>query len=475
MLIIILLFYRLLAFETDLNGKKQDYEAVVILPFIDITLLKQAEATMLATYGATLSTAELARNTFGAEYVYCMMRTVDSRRVVPLLRESAQNNTSALDGDTLCVESIPFTLAPVSEMKPFAAALTPGTTNPETSIPGFPSGTALLEVVNYTKGYGKSKNSRKNLRSRANCYGEETTEDFPMPGAVGNGSWAESKEGSSVLRVTHDGATVDNTNDSAYEEVENHVGGVIRLVVDARTSQILQAISQQVQVQSPYFQPLTNPVSESMSTSDGTSNDSAATTTQSTSTSSYTAHIDLPLHSIVGIDNLLQYESLLLNNNILTKAGAIFSTIKCALQPVALLSRNGIVSVKFVDVSHLNQLEDFLLQRLLGNEMLDDLNRKSVTTNTVLKTSSNTDRNTSSHSSNGKKNRQGASGIGFTRSIVIGSYTGEDSERFMDWLNNELYELSALLTALSCDELQYVGCDESGLLEVVRESVNLKV
>eukprot|EP00598_Pedospumella_elongata_P008857 CAMPEP_0185012164 /NCGR_PEP_ID=MMETSP1098-20130426/98162_1 /TAXON_ID=89044 /ORGANISM="Spumella elongata, Strain CCAP 955/1" /LENGTH=1230 /DNA_ID=CAMNT_0027541217 /DNA_START=64 /DNA_END=3756 /DNA_ORIENTATION=+ len=442
-------------FETDLNGKKQDYEAVVILPFIDINLLKQTEANMWATYGnriKKLTSAELARNTFGAEYV-CSMRTVENRHVLP----------SGLHGDTLCIETIPFALVTVAEMKPFAAALTPGTANPVTSIPGFPSRTELLEVVNYTKGYGKSKNSRKNIRSRANCYAEET-EDFPMPGAVGNGSWSESKEGSSVLGTTkQSGTKADNTDvSSTDEEVTNHVGGVIRLVVDARTSQILQAIAQQVQMQSPYFHPLTNSVT--------TSNCETAITTEPSST--YKAHIDLPLCSLVSVDNLLQYESILLNNNILTKAGAIFSTIKCALQPVALLSRSGVVSVKFVDVSHLNQLEDFLLQRLLGNEMLDDLNRKSVATQ---RKSDNTDRNSSNNTSYGKKNRQGASGVGFTRSIVIGSYTGEDSERFMDWLNKELYKLSALLTNLSCGELQYVVCDESELVEVVKECVSLRV
>eukprot|EP01032_Pedospumella_encystans_P014743 gene14743-16908_t len=443
-------------FETDLNGKKQDYEAVVILPFIDIDQLKQTEANMWATYGnriKKLTSAELARNTFGAEYV-CSMRTMENRHVLP----------SGLHGDTLCIETIPFALVTVAEMNPFAAALTSGTINPVTSIPGFPSRTALLEVVNYTKGYGKSKNSRKNIRSRANCYAEETTEDFPMPGAVGNGSWSESKEGNSLLGSTKlCGNKTDNSDvSSTEEEVTSHIGGVIRLVVDARTSQILQAIAQQVQTQSPYFHPLTNPVS--------TSNSETANTTEPSST--YTAHIDLPVYWLVGVDNLLQYESILLNNNIITKAGAIFSTIKCALQPVALLSRSGIVSVKFVDVSHLNQLEDFLLQRLLGNEMLDDLNRKSVATQ---RKADNTDRNSSNNTSYGKKNRQGASGVGFTRSIVIGSYTGEDSERFMDWLNKELYKLSALLTNLSCGELQYVGCDEIALVEVVKESVSLRV
>lgn len=464
---------------------------MVILPFIDIDLLKQTEAAMLATHGTSITAEERQRNTFGAESI-CAMYTLHNRRILPCRRmvttsiagvncvtntdttttisatsaTSATTATTGLYEDTLGVKTIPFTLAPVTHMRPFAAALISGTVDPVTSIPGFPSRTELLEVVNYTKGYGKSKNSRKNIRSRANCYAEEGAEAFPMPGVVNNGggSGDSTKDGTSNL-VGAEGADTE-----CAEDESDHVGGVLRLVVDTRTSQILQVIAQQVQTQSPYFHPITTSATANSTSNDTTDNDTTDTTTTAT-TSTFAAHIDLPLYALVG-DQLPHYESLLLNSNILTKASTIFSTVKCALQPVALLSRGGLVSVKFVDVSHLNQLEDFLLQRLLGNEILDGLNKKS----TKQLSTANTHSGSGGSGSNAvTKNRQGATGVGFSRSIVIGSYVGEDSERFMDWLNKELYKLSALLTNLTCGELQYVDCCEEEQQEVVKMSVHLRV
>lgn len=56
-------------FKTDLNGKKQDYEAVVLLPFIDDERLKAAEAEFAPP--SSLSAESLQRNTsVGVSHIY---------------------------------------------------------------------------------------------------------------------------------------------------------------------------------------------------------------------------------------------------------------------------------------------------------------------------------------------------------------------------------------------------------------------
>lgn len=53
-------------FETDLNGKSQEWEALVLIPFIDATRLKDA----MAPYYVKLTPEEQARNKHGSMYCY---------------------------------------------------------------------------------------------------------------------------------------------------------------------------------------------------------------------------------------------------------------------------------------------------------------------------------------------------------------------------------------------------------------------
>lgn len=57
-------------FETDMNGKKQEYEAVVLLPFIDTAQLIQAETAQCSVH--LLTATEIARNFVGASAVYSL-------------------------------------------------------------------------------------------------------------------------------------------------------------------------------------------------------------------------------------------------------------------------------------------------------------------------------------------------------------------------------------------------------------------
>lgn len=67
-------------FETDLNGKKQDWEAVVLIPFIDEKRL----LTTLEKHDVELSEAEKARNVHGPMYVYEYAATTQGTLEAPL-------------------------------------------------------------------------------------------------------------------------------------------------------------------------------------------------------------------------------------------------------------------------------------------------------------------------------------------------------------------------------------------------------
>lgn len=123
-------------FEIDMNGKRNPWEAVVLLPFIDEVRLLKAEAdycspAAAAAVGRPIYASELVRNNFGK-----MMRV----RYAPDAFETVLRPAGCPDigyPDILncqtVAEELDFDIKP---SHPFAAALIEGTLTP---YPGFPS------------------------------------------------------------------------------------------------------------------------------------------------------------------------------------------------------------------------------------------------------------------------------------------------------------------------------------------------
>lgn len=83
-------------FETDLNGKKQDWEAVVLIPFIDERRLLNT----LDKHNNELSPAEKARNVHGPMYVYIYSATSQGTLEAPLSFPNI--------GSLMCLEKMVF-------------------------------------------------------------------------------------------------------------------------------------------------------------------------------------------------------------------------------------------------------------------------------------------------------------------------------------------------------------------------------
>jgi hypothetical protein len=318
----------------------------------------------------------------------------------------------------------------------FAAALVPGTMPARVSMPGYPSKAQLDEVVNYTKGYGKSKAAKKNQRTRANCYGDgaddPTAGAFPMPGAVTPGAGLSDRSSSEGAdrSPTVPSAAARTSSAGAYSARSEHTLQ-LRLEADARTGAFLQAVAVQVAAQSPFFEP-----EESL-------------------TDAATAHVVFSLSEVAG-SHAAACRELLVSGDTLSKAGAIFGPVRGVLQPVGLLSMTGAVSVKFVDTSHLSQLEEFLCQRVFGNDVLDTL--------CALGSAASGPQKAVRAGSGG--GLQG-SGVGFARQIVIGAYTGGDPDSFLSWFNKELYKMEKFLPSFSCSRLDVVEHLEDDSQEVL--------
>ena len=112
---------------------------------------------------------------------------------------------------------------------------------------------------------------------------------------------------------------------------------------------------------------------------------------------------------------------------------------------------DGKVCIKYVDTSHLAQLEEFLCQRVFGNDLIDSIlesHQPSLTATPDLPMTSNTSstpsRPTILSSTSGCFAGLAGYGVGFSRQVQLGVYAGEDSEHFISWLNKEFYKLGSM-------------------------------
>ncbi|KAL7557528.1 hypothetical protein ACA910_019310 [Epithemia clementina (nom. ined.)] len=114
-------------FEVDMNGKKNPWEGVNLLPFIDVKVLKDTIAQHCPDH--LLSAAERRRNTFGQVYAYRYDESCTDTVLAPIPNIGLVDLTPSCSKATVVQE-------PTTRSPPFQPRLIPGTQIP---FPGFPS------------------------------------------------------------------------------------------------------------------------------------------------------------------------------------------------------------------------------------------------------------------------------------------------------------------------------------------------
>mmetsp|Transcript_31871 Transcript_31871/g.53769 ORF Transcript_31871/g.53769 Transcript_31871/m.53769 type:complete len:299 (-) Transcript_31871:157-1053(-) len=109
-----------------------------------------------------------------------------------------------------------------------------------------------------------------------------------------------------------------------------------------------------------------------------------------------------------------------LTSPLLQKVAMIFGPVTCQLLPFCVVNMDRTIGIQFIDASHLGQVEQFLCDRILGNEA------------------------TISADASDK----------FPRYLTIGTFSGENVNEFLLWLNEQLYPLIQHLPTFRCSELQ---------------------
>ena len=410
-------------FATDMNGKRQEYEAVVLLPFIDLPVLLGAEREFVSS--TQLTAEEQSRNKFGVVYKYS--------------KECTATGTTTATAATINIKEISPSFAPSA---PFTAQLLPGTVPTSTSLPGFPSHAQALARVDYSRGYNKKYKHKKN---RKNCYDSSPgLTDSSLPD-VSNLSLSmqprDTGNSSSSIGI----ADISSSRDQQEQEQ----GEQLVLVVDDQTSLFLGALAQQVQLQSADFISINH--------------SSAATAAAGTV---YTLQFSLSAHTDASSDTVPACWASLRSSDVLAKAGLIYGPVRGVLQPAVLVSMGGAVSVKYVDTSHIGQLEEFLLHRVCGAHVLDACLSGAQSSSS----SATSGERVKSSSVSGLE----STGLGFQRSIRIGTYTGSSAADFADWLTQELYRLQSHLPVFSAAALEHSGPDpDSDSGRVVLNTVEL--
>eukprot|EP01036_Dinobryon_divergens_P029762 gene29762-38905_t len=305
-----LLQYYPLDFKIDMNDKKREWEAVVLLPFIDLQLLLQSEAMQCPPTLLTLE--EQQRNRFGNSCIF-------------------RRDSVAL---SVIVTEFPPDIHPSpSAFEPYL----PIGTLP--SLQGFPT----LSKIVVTKGNAKKSDSvsetynskrerrQRNAAARKNLVAISADSQFPMLGDPGKQTW-----------------TTSATSDAP------HLG--IRFLLNDDVNVFLFDMVEQIRLQSPH--------------NFHTDFNLSADLVESSSLSSLSLKVPAEYSAgIYGIDystqdNKLSVSSQLVDE-IIGKVCNIFGTVRGKLVPTCSVDiSTGLVSIRFEDVSHLAQIEYFLSNKL---------------------------------------------------------------------------------------------------------------
>lgn len=396
-------------FEVDRNDKKYDYEAVVLLPFIDISLLLAAEDTHCPSNRLTPEQLEL--NSFGSTYCYEMVR--DS--TLGLQSPTASNHRLQLSERS--VEILPGAC--------FRAELPIGTAS---SLVDFPS---LREVL-------LLRNSAQPVSSQSSSGARRkpTTESFPMPGRVATPSLGTSpfvKESvcSMTATTTTDSATPLLSMQSSTSATVN-ISMSFRIDTACSAYPFLNAIISQVTLKTAEFKPIV-PNEQQQFTDAGLSQQRIMS-------------IDCDLSDLIGYENMQAYDRYLLAD-VLPKMKGVLTPIAGQLLPFCVVGIDGNVRIQYKDSSSdLMHFEEFLHSSLLGSDL------------TVISPDNNVDRTTlvetdgSTCSSEASSNSSSTSC--FSRYITIGAFHGSNADKFVTWLNSELKKLSSYMPSFTCRQLE---------------------
>jgi len=339
-------------FEVDMNDKKRDYEAVVLLPFIDIARMRHQESlhclssSSSSSYNA-LTESEKNRNRVGHSYIYSLS---SSREV---LEEHCE---AVIAPHEHCFE-------PVQRIGMM------------TSLPGYPSLNQLVLITrnNLSTGHAsqpqrmQQKKKKSSRMARENVYQLATLQQGGING----------------LKWNHDGSI-----DSQHPDRVT-----IRFLLNDDTNVFLFELAEQIRLQAPshhhdkhydqhyegtfkippgghfieysFLLQLPNVVAD-----DNRFNTKATTGQDFIETSStpfeYIISPILPTNIQTNSSNNSNKSRIKVDliDGVLNKLCDIFGTVKCQFVSLCAMDmKNGTVSVEFNDVSHLQQMEQFLEDR----------------------------------------------------------------------------------------------------------------
>lgn len=452
-----------LTFATDLNGKKNDYEAVVLLPFIDVAELIATETAFLAQDNtSTIREGDVARNTFGSAY---RLTTVQHRAIQRLEVVVEALTTSWIPGTCFAPRVTEGTL-PTLPGYPNLSTIQAGRLFGRTMYIGNKNGRGGngntrgsqgdnrpgKGRANGREGNGKGtgrgaaggRNSgypRKNRATLQGSFGieaEASTAAFPMPG------WTMVPSLSTYYTSTTSTDAHSSVHASRHPEHQQEdlfkAPLTINFVLDSQSEQFLAAITLQIQQQVPAFTSFSNLPLGTISFHPSTITTSIGETEYSKIVCDLSAlpvwqtalrHLhhqqELPEHAQAkATANLLIAE-------VIQKVAEVFGPLQGRLTAQTCLlplpssftasesdptSSSVLVALVYEDNSHLDQIEDFLASRWF-------------TTTTPA--------------------------ISIPRCIVLGTFTGPDAAAFAAWLSNELAKFTSLFPPFTCAIIEGYG------------------
>jgi 5'-3' exoribonuclease 1 len=289
----------------DMNGMKRDWEAIVLLPFLDFNQVLTIEHNQCPS--SSLTSAEQRRNVFGDIHTY------------------------QFEHDGTVSESVKkFSAAPGERFHPVLPA---GSAH---ALPRYPKLDNLLSSHTFGKaGYSLNElrigNKGSNMKSSRGQERTRHAETFVMPGVVS----------APTLRFNDAPHLLASPYQLPY--VSNYSHGLqLCLALDDNTDNFLSTLAVSIQQQVPSFFPHEH--------------------------SPELGHVlsaniqdlcDHFYHTIPSSSDI---------NNMVHKLGEIFGAVRFALLPTAVLIRDQEVGILIEDRSHLGQMDQFLLQRIIGEQ-----------------------------------------------------------------------------------------------------------
>lgn len=298
-------------FVLDLNGKKNEWEAVIILPFIEESRLIEAERDFCLD---SLSGEEIARNTKSPYHLYA---------AVP------KDHAVKLASSCYLVE---FACDCSPSSNAFAAVLHPGTS---LSLPGYPAMDELT-VRDFQKTSGGFSYSRKH-GNKKNCYEDSS---FAMPGAV------------TLSAIISSNISIEEVD---LEDPEPD--SEINLSLDERMAGILTNLATQINAQEPHFLTLNNLELED----------------EDIKPIAYSLRYKVKKSKILGISSSQENLNRHIRQCVETTS-VVFPPIMAQLRPYGKILENGDVIIFVADVSHLSQFEEFLYERIYNISAQDSTN-----------------------------------------------------------------------------------------------------